>query len=122
VFLRRQALPIWLIGSGPDAPMLAERPDPERIDSFSSISWMICAKEFMVLEDNRTNAFRDVPQIPPDFQKQPQTWLPFCAIKAAGMSFQPTRRGELMRRSPRGGHREVFRPAARAAPPSVGLS
>jgi hypothetical protein len=41
-------------------------------DSFSSISWMICGKEFMVLEDNRTNVFRDVLQIPPHSKSNPE--------------------------------------------------
>ena len=41
-------------------------------DSFSSISWMICGKEFMVLEDNRTNAFRDMLQIPPHSKSNPE--------------------------------------------------
>jgi hypothetical protein len=40
-------------------------------DSFSSISWMICGKEFMVLEDS-TNAFRDVLQIPPHSKSNPE--------------------------------------------------
>jgi hypothetical protein len=33
---------------------------------------MICGKEFMVLEDNRTNAFRDVLQIPPHSKSNPE--------------------------------------------------
>jgi hypothetical protein len=41
-------------------------------NSFYSISWMICGKEFMVLEDNRTNAFRDVLQIPPHSKSNPE--------------------------------------------------
>ena len=36
------------------------------------VSWMICGKEFMVLEDNRTNAFRDVLQIPPHSKSNPE--------------------------------------------------
>src|SRR5436190_16730705 len=31
-------------------------------DKFSSISWLICGKEFMVLEDNRTNIVHDALQ------------------------------------------------------------
>jgi hypothetical protein len=42
--------------------------------SFSSIAWLICDKEVLILQDNRTNAFRDVLQNPlhskdnPEFQ------------------------------------------------------
>ena len=39
---------------------------------FSSITWMICGKEFMVLEDNKTNVFRDVLQIPPHSKSNPE--------------------------------------------------
>lgn len=40
--------------------------------SFSSITWLICGKEFMVLEDNRTNIVRDVLQIPPHSKSNPE--------------------------------------------------
>ena len=42
------------------------------LDSFSSVGWLICGKEFMVLEDNKTNVFRDVLQIPPHSKSNPE--------------------------------------------------
>ena len=39
---------------------------------FSSIVWLICGKEFMVLEDNRTNIVHDVLQIPPHSKSNPE--------------------------------------------------
>lgn len=41
-------------------------------DSFSSIGWLICGKEFMVLEDNHSNIFRDVLPIPAHSKSNPQ--------------------------------------------------
>jgi hypothetical protein len=41
-------------------------------DSFSSITWLICGKEFMVLEDSRTNIIHDVLQIPPHSKSNPE--------------------------------------------------
>lgn len=41
-------------------------------DSFSSIAWLICGKEFMVLEDNRTDVVRDVLQIPLHSKSNPE--------------------------------------------------
>jgi hypothetical protein len=41
-------------------------------DKFSSIGWMICGKEYMVLEENRTNLIRDVLQIPPHSKSNPK--------------------------------------------------
>ena len=40
--------------------------------SFSSITWLICGKEFIVLEDNRTNIVHDVLQIPPQYKSNPK--------------------------------------------------
>jgi hypothetical protein len=40
--------------------------------SFSSITWLICGKEFMLLQDNRTNVFHDVLQIPPHTKSNPE--------------------------------------------------
>ena len=82
-------------------------------DSFSSITWMICGKEFMVLEDNRTNVFRDVLQIPPHSKSNPE-FQGRCKLKGKLMpdsvvailrdqgshnELPATRRGELTRRS-----------------------
>jgi hypothetical protein len=39
---------------------------------FSAVNWMICGKEFMVLEENRTNLVRDVLQIPPHSKTNPK--------------------------------------------------
>ena len=44
----------------------------ESSDNSTTISWLICGKEFMVLEDNRTNMFRDVLQIPPHSKSNPE--------------------------------------------------
>jgi hypothetical protein len=41
-------------------------------DRFSSISWLICGKEFMVLEDNRTNVVYDALQIPTHSKANPE--------------------------------------------------
>jgi len=38
---------------------------------FSSITWLICGKEIMMLEENRTNFIRDVLQIPPHSKSAP---------------------------------------------------
>jgi hypothetical protein len=40
-------------------------------DRFSSISWLICGKEFMVLEDNRTSVVYDALEIPPQSKNSP---------------------------------------------------
>jgi hypothetical protein len=40
--------------------------------SFSSISWLICGKEFMVLEDNHTNVIRDVLEFPAHSREKPE--------------------------------------------------
>jgi hypothetical protein len=40
--------------------------------SFSSITWLICGKEFMVLQDNRTNIVHDALQIPPHSKSNPE--------------------------------------------------
>ena len=48
--------------------------------SFSSITWLICGKEFMVLEDNRTNLIRDVLQIPPHSKSNPE-FQGHCKLK-----------------------------------------
>jgi hypothetical protein len=39
---------------------------------FSSITWMICGKEFMVLEENRSNLVRDALEIPPHSKSNPK--------------------------------------------------
>src|SRR6476659_6773568 len=39
---------------------------------FSSITWIICGKEFMLLEENRSNLIRDVLQIPPHSKSNPE--------------------------------------------------
>jgi hypothetical protein len=49
-------------------------------DGFSSISWLICGEEFMVLEDNRTNIFHDALQIPPHSKSNPE-FHGFCKLK-----------------------------------------
>jgi len=41
-------------------------------DKFSLVSWLICGREFMVLEDNHTNVFRDVLEIPPHSKSNPE--------------------------------------------------
>jgi len=40
-------------------------------DSFSSITWLICGKEFMILEENRSGLVRDVLPIPPHSKSAP---------------------------------------------------
>jgi hypothetical protein len=54
-------------------------------DSFSSISWMICGKEFMLLEENRTNLIRDALQIPPHSKSNPE-FQGRCKVKGKSMS------------------------------------
>ena len=49
-------------------------------DSFSSISWLICGQEFMVLEDNRTDIVRDVLQIPLHSKSNPE-FQGLCKLK-----------------------------------------
>lgn len=39
--------------------------------SFSSISWSICGRDFMVLETNRTNIVKDALEIPPHSKSSP---------------------------------------------------
>lgn len=53
-------------------------------DGFSSISWLICGKEFMVLEDDRTNLFHDALQIPPHSSSHPE-FQGFCKVKGRAM-------------------------------------
>jgi hypothetical protein len=52
--------------------------------SFSSISWLVCGKEFMVLEDNRTNFVHDVLQIPPHSKSNPE-FQGRCKLKGKPM-------------------------------------
>jgi hypothetical protein len=47
---------------------------------FSSITWLICGKEFMLLEDNHTNIVHDVLQIPPHSKSSPE-FLGRCKLK-----------------------------------------
>jgi hypothetical protein len=49
-------------------------------DGFSSVSWLICGKEFMVLEDNRTSVFHDALQIPPHSKSRPE-FDGYCKLK-----------------------------------------
>ncbi len=44
--------------------------------SFSSITWLICGSEFMMLQENRTNIVRDVLQIPPHSKSNPKFEAP----------------------------------------------
>jgi hypothetical protein len=48
-------------------------------DRFSSISWLICGKEFMVLEDNRTSLVYDALAIPPHSKSNPE-FEGYCKI------------------------------------------
>jgi hypothetical protein len=53
-------------------------------DGFSSISWLICGKEFMVLEDDRANLFHDALQIPPHSTSNPE-FQGFCKLGGKAM-------------------------------------
>jgi len=53
-------------------------------DSFSLISWLICGKEFMVLQDNRSNIFRDALQIPSHSKSNPE-FEGRCKLKGKDM-------------------------------------
>lgn len=53
-------------------------------DSFSSISWLICGREIMVLEDNRTHTVHDALQIPPHSKSNPE-FEGFCKLKGKAM-------------------------------------
>ncbi|MGA2495259.1 MAG: hypothetical protein ABSF67_20335 [Roseiarcus sp.] len=53
-------------------------------DGFSSITWLICGKEFMVLENDRTNLFHDALQIPPHSSSNPE-FQGFCKVKGKAM-------------------------------------
>ena len=41
--------------------------------TFSAIGWLICGKEFIVLEDSRTNVIHDALQIPPHCKTNPES-------------------------------------------------
>jgi hypothetical protein len=53
-------------------------------DGFSSITWLICGKEFMVLEDDGANIFHDALQIPPHSKSNP-AFQGFCKLKGKAM-------------------------------------
>jgi hypothetical protein len=54
-------------------------------NGFSSITWAICGKEFMVLEDDRTDIVRDALQIPPHSPGNPE-FQGFCKLKGKEMA------------------------------------
>jgi hypothetical protein len=48
--------------------------------TFNAISWLVCGKEFIVLEDSRTNVIRDALQIPPHSKTNPES-QGLCKLK-----------------------------------------
>jgi hypothetical protein len=52
--------------------------------AFSSINWMICGKEFMVLEDNHTDIVHDALQLPPHSKQSPE-FQGYCKSKGKPM-------------------------------------
>jgi hypothetical protein len=54
-------------------------------ESFTAITWLVCGKEFMLLEDNRTNIIHDVLQIPPHSKINPE-FQGSCKLKGKPMT------------------------------------